>query len=83
MDRKQQNVRRAAAQAFMESLNQLQDVLGSETASAAPPATGKPLRQPTDLRLEKSAVPPQSDLTEFEQAAADIEAFMQNQSEQA
>ncbi|NDJ16640.1 hypothetical protein [Myxacorys almedinensis] len=65
----QRELRRAAAKAFMESLDKLQETLSeSETKTEAQPMTAP-------------AMPKQ--LEEFEQAVADIEQFMQSKGESA
>lgn len=64
----QQELRRAAAKAFMESLDKLQETLSESEA--------KTKAQPT-------AAPAMPELEEFEQAVADIEQFMQSKGESA
>lgn len=73
MDAYQQDLRRAADQAFIESLNQLEAMLLNEdTASAIEePVKDSSSEQPTVEHLSHL------DLAAFEEAVADIEAFMQ------
>ncbi|WP_421654945.1 hypothetical protein [Leptothermofonsia sp. ETS-13] len=74
MNQRQRELRRAAARAFMESLDQLHNTLQSpETQPAQPePDTA----QPKGLKATPLL---QFDLNTFEQAVADIEAFIENQ----
>ncbi|MBW4539337.1 MAG: hypothetical protein KME43_09335 [Myxacorys chilensis ATA2-1-KO14] len=65
----QQELRRAAAKAFMESLDKLQETLSESEAKTKAQPTAAP------------AMPVQ--LEEFEQAVADIEQFMQSKGESA
>lgn len=77
MNHHQRDLRKEAAKAFIDSLDQLQDVLGSEASQkatkASPMISGRP-SQP------QKANPP-LDSADLEQAAADIEAFIQIKSE--
>lgn len=70
MDRNQRNVRLEAAKAFMASLDQLGDVLESGTEVDAPSA-------PKEVSNDKSNL---TELDEFEQAVADLEAYIEGQS---
>lgn len=76
MDAYHQDLRRSADKAFMESLNQLEDVLLEEHPTSASGSsvgntrTEQPLQD--DLYL---------DLEALEDADADIEAFMQRRSQ--
>ena len=74
MDQQQQELRRAAAQAFMASLDQLQETLKPVTKPA--PATGNSGQ--TKQNPSNSGVRAPIDLSSLEQAAADIEQFMMN-----
>ncbi|HBE33248.1 MAG TPA: hypothetical protein DDW76_31095 [Cyanobacteria bacterium UBA11369] len=69
----QQDLRRAADQAFIESLHQLEEILlNDDTASAS--------QEPVEESSSEQATPEHLshlDLAAFEEAAADIEAFMQ------
>lgn len=77
MDHDQHNPRYAAARAFMESLNQLQETLQPADSQSVPPVL------PTDSQPSQADVsaPDQFDLSSFEQAVADIEQFMQMREE--
>lgn len=73
MNQRQQNLRYAAARAFIESLDQLQETLQpSEAQPVVPTAAGKDPHR----RADTSPADP-FDLSSFEQAVADIEAFIQ------
>lgn len=94
MDKHRRDLRRAAAQAFLESLDQLQDTLTPAPHPLPPPPAPKPepppavLKPPRELsipletaRIDRPHEPLRScefDLTELEQAAADIEQFIQS-----
>lgn len=73
MNQRQQNLRYAAARAFIESLDQLQETL---QPSEAQPVTSTAPEQPTYTPVETPPSDP-FDLSSFEQAVADIEAFIQ------
>lgn len=76
MDAYQQDLRRAADQAFIESLNQLEEMLLNDDATSV-------LDSPLEERYTEPSNPePLShlDLAAFEEAVADIEAFMQQRS---
>ncbi len=75
MDQSQRELRQAAAEAFMESLDQLQETLQS---SPEPPAIVAPVN-PEQPRKTSSS---QFDLDTFEQAVADIEEFIEQQQKQ-
>lgn len=80
MDKEQLNARRAAAKAFMESLDKLSDSLNSpasETAKAKPQSPA-----PSPPPPPKKARTPQFSFADLEEAIADIEQFMQNQEHQ-
>jgi len=72
MDQQQQELRHAAAQAFMESLEQLQVTLQQ--------SDGHPPRQPSAPPKPQAAP---IDLNMFEQAIADIDEFMQHHDQPA
>jgi hypothetical protein len=72
MNQPQRELRRAAAQAFMESLEQLQTTLQS---SENPPR--KLVVQPPSGFSKPEAAPTAFDLHSFEQAVADIEQFIE------
>ncbi len=72
MDLQQQNARRAAARAFIESLDELQEALCSEAGQATPePEVVEAVINPPP----KTSVEINLDL--LEQAVADIEQFIQ------
>jgi len=69
MNQRQQDPRDAANRAFAESLNQLQKTLQSADTKAVQPIE-------PDHNNPDSANSASFDLSSFEQAVADIEAFM-------
>ncbi|HBK65081.1 MAG TPA: hypothetical protein DD000_16705 [Cyanobacteria bacterium UBA11166] len=71
MDAYQQDLRRAADQAFIESLQQLEAMLLDEDAALDSPSEDSYTSQPTAEQLSHL------DLAAFEEAVADIEAFME------
>ncbi len=72
MNQRQQNLRHAAAKAFVESLDQLQETLQPSEAQPVLPTA------PENDKLNCVDAPSdQSDWSSFEQAVADIETFMQ------
>ncbi len=75
MNQRQQDPRYAANRAFAESLNQLQKTLQSADTKAVQPL--KP-----DHNEPDSATSASFDLSSFEQAVADIEAFMETRQQQ-
>ncbi|MBD2329385.1 hypothetical protein [Alkalinema sp. FACHB-956] len=72
MGQHQKHLRRAAAQAFMNSLNQLEQTLCREEPSpqVVPPTPAKAAQPPEDLAITPA---------ELDEAVADIEQFMQHQ----
>lgn len=70
MDQQQRDLRRAAAEAFIESLDKLQETLSGSENSALEQAQFIP-----------NAVTPDM-LDRFEQAVADIEQFMEQHTEE-
>lgn len=68
----QQELRRAAAKAFIESLDKLQETLCSSEQEAL---KSQPIVAAQEL--------PELQLEEFEQAVADIEQFMQSKHEES
>ncbi|MCY7321206.1 MAG: hypothetical protein LH660_05240 [Phormidesmis sp. CAN_BIN36] len=73
MDLQQQDTRRAAAKAFIESLDKLQETLCSDASQAAAPqpkAVEEVVNSPSENSIEIN-------LDTLEQAVADIEQFMQ------
>lgn len=74
MNQRQQDPRYAADRAFAESLNQLQKTLQAADTKAAQPV--KPDHNNPDSANGSF------DLSSFEQAVADIEAFMETRQQQ-
>jgi|GEM_PF-3349986 hypothetical protein len=70
MESSQRKQRDDLDQAFSESLDQLEEILESEDSQ---PTESKP--EPTPKRRKAASI----DLAALEDAAADIEAYMQNQ----
>lgn len=73
MDLQQQDTRRAAAKAFIESLDTLQETLCSDAGQAVAPqpkAVEEVVNSPSENSIEIN-------LDTLEQAVADIEQFMQ------
>lgn len=76
MNQNQRDLRRAAAQAFMESLNQLETSFNCpgetslESCISSVEDEQKPSDLPTDLSIEEQSNP-------LEEAVADIEQFIQ------
>lgn len=73
MNQQQRNLRHAAAEAFIESLDQLQQTLQPADSQPVVPPRAAPVKR-TDSASSSSA---QFDLGSFEQAVADIEQFIQ------
>ena len=78
MNQRQQNVRYAAARAFIESLDQLQETLQPVDIQPALPAVPENDNQ---NRADASLADP-FDLNSFEQAVADIEQFIQKRQQE-
>ena len=75
MDQRKLNLRRQAAQAFMASLDELQDILKSDTQQTVVPTNAA---EGDSAPKHSAASVPQSETNEaelFEQAAADLEAL--------
>ena len=81
MESNQRNLRRAAAQAFMESLDKLQETLAVEASSASESDGNLTTdHRPADESATVSNQPASAfDLASLEQAVADIEQFIQAQ----
>jgi hypothetical protein len=79
MEQSQNEVRRAAAAAFKQSLNQLEQQL--QTAPAAELAD-EPTVNPSDLALPLAESLPPIDLQALEDAAADIERLMRSKTQE-
>lgn len=74
MDQQRQEARRAAAKAFLESLDKLQ-----ETFKPAEPPANAPVAEPRVV-TPSARRKPMFDLAALEDAAADIERYMHSQS---
>lgn len=77
MDQNQRELRRAASEAFMESLEQLQETL--KPNDYLPAELSKTGSRSSSENGHSNHTSPSFDLTLFEQAAADIEQFLQNE----
>ena len=73
MDRPQQSSRQEADRAFMESLNQLEHIFIADE-----PPTSASEEEGSQAASTQKAPLSRLNLDDFEQAAADIEAFLQN-----
>ncbi|PSB20642.1 hypothetical protein C7B65_06980 [Phormidesmis priestleyi ULC007] len=73
MDLQQQDARRAAARAFIESLDKLQETLCSDAGQVVTPEP-EAVEEVVD---HPSETPVEINLDTLEQAVADIERFMQ------
>lgn len=82
MDRSKRNVRLEAAKAFMASLDQLGDVLSSNVEVEARSASQEIAKDNTNLNSAPSHSSPSStsELDAFEQAVAELEAYIEGQS---
>lgn len=76
MNQRQQNLRYAAARAFMESLDQLQETLQPSEAQSVNALDPEQENKRSDT---PSPAGSSFDLQSFEQAVADIEEFIQKQ----
>lgn len=70
MDQRQQELRHAATKAFIESLDQLHETLQPADLDSTHP-------QKSIASKPEACSPNEFDLSSFEQAAADIEQFME------
>lgn len=68
MNQRQQELRRAAAEAFAQSLDHLSKTLGEQAETAPEPVAPKPAQPKPKTTF---------DLADLEEAAADIERFME------
>lgn len=73
MNQQQRNLRHAAAEAFIESLDQLQQTLLPADSQPVLPTRPTPRKRPEPVTNASA----QFDLGSFEQAVADIEQFIQ------
>ncbi len=84
MGQQQQEVRRAAAEAFIESLEQLQQTFAPEDKTAIPTIDQYEPDQPEDLADQSSNhTLSDFDLSSFEEAIADLEQFIEQRSDSA
>lgn len=80
MGQPQPEMRRAAAEAFKQSLDQLQQTLESAQEPSQPPQFSRPEHSPQPM-IDR---PAKFDLSVWEEAIADIEQFIQQrQAEQS
>ena len=82
-DDDQKDLRRASAQAFFESLDQLFDSIESSSSQPAqakspPPQTGPSTPQAAPSTPPPKPKPAKINLSDFEDAIADLEQFIQN-----
>lgn len=75
-DDDQKDLRRASAQSFFESLDELFDSIESNTSQPAQPKSPPP--QAKSSSAAKKARPAKINLSDFEDAIADLEQFIQN-----
>ena len=75
-DDDQKDLRRASAQSFFESLDELFDSIESNSTQAAQPKSPPP--QAKSSSPPKKARPAKINLSDFEDAIADLEQFIQN-----
>ncbi|NJP11873.1 MAG: hypothetical protein HC866_22335 [Leptolyngbyaceae cyanobacterium RU_5_1] len=79
MGQEHQEVRRAAAKAFIESLEQLHQTFESPNGQATPPTSHARNGRHSTTSVDS---PTQLDLNSFEDAIADIEQFIQKQKDE-
>lgn len=75
-DDDQKNFRRASAQAFFDSLDELLDSIESSSDRSAQAKSPAPQAKPSSPRNQ--AKPAKINLSDFEDAIADLEQFIQN-----
>ncbi|MBD0311729.1 MAG: hypothetical protein ICV86_02215 [Microcoleus sp. T3-bin5] len=75
-DDDQKNLRRASAQSFFQSLDELFDSIESNSSQVAEPQSRSP--QAKSSSPPKKARPAKINLSDFEDAIADLEQFLQN-----
>lgn len=75
-DDDQKNLRRASAQSFFQSLDELFDYIESSSSQAAEPQSRPPQAKPSSP--PKQARPAKINLADFEDAIADLEQFIQS-----
>ncbi len=79
-DDDQKDLRRASAQSFFESLDELFDSIESSSSQPAPPKSPPPPAKSSSQSSSppKKARPAKINLSDFEDAIADLEQFIQN-----
>ena len=79
-DDDQKNLRRASAQSFFQSLDELFDYIESSSSQAAEPQSRPPQAKPSSQSSSppKKARPAKINLSDFEDAIADLEQFIQS-----
>jgi hypothetical protein len=79
-DDDQKNLRRASAQSFFQSLDELFDHIESNSSQAADPQSRSPQAKSSSQSSSppKKARPAKINLSDFEDAIADLEQFLQN-----
>ena len=78
MEPDRQDLRRASARAFFESLDQMNELARAQEASQAAQTNSQPANSPAAKRKKPKA---QFSFAELEEAIADIEQFMQSREE--
>ena len=79
-DYDQKDLRRASAQSFFQSLDELFDYIESNSSQAAEPQSRSPQAKSSSQSSSppKKARPAKINLSDFEDAIADLEQFLQN-----
>ncbi len=79
-DDDQKNLRRASAQSFFQSLDELFDHIESNSSQATDPQSRSPQAKSSSQSSSppKKARPAKINLSDFEDAIADLEQFLQN-----
>jgi hypothetical protein len=79
-DDDQKNLRRASAQSFFQSLDELFDYIESNSSPAAEPQSRPPQAKPSSQSSSppKQPRPAKINLSDFEDAIADLEQFIQS-----
>jgi hypothetical protein len=79
-DDDQKNLRRASAQSFFQSLDELFDHIESNSSQAVEPQSRSPQAKSSSQSSSppKKARPAKINLSDFEDAIADLEQFLQN-----
>jgi hypothetical protein len=79
-DDDQKNLRRASAQSFFQSLDELFDSIESNSSQAVEPQSRSPQAKSSSQSSSppKKARPAKINLSDFEDAIADLEQFLQN-----